>query len=60
MNTQELNDKINGLTHEFVAAARENGIEVHGISVEWVNGSFVANIQYLPHKVPIPELLETG
>ena len=52
--SQQLKDKINGLTHEFVTLARAHGIEVHGISVEWRNGKFVANVQYLHHKIHIP------
>lgn len=56
MNTpnKQLDDKIDGLTRDFVASAREHGIEVHGINVVWIDGKFEARVQYLAHKPTIP------
>ncbi len=62
-----LNAKINDLTREFVTQARDQGIEVHGVNIEWENGTFVADVQYLPHEERIsvdddcgPQFLETA
>lgn len=51
-----LNRKIDNLTRELVADARDHGIEIHEIEVEWKDGTFEAKVRYKRHTMHVPTL----
>lgn len=55
MNIQA-KDAVNQLARDFIENARDLGIAVENIEVDWINGKYDAKINYSKHRVHIPTI----